>query len=600
MDDEFVVETQHDRRAEFRPACADQDRPGLEELGGRTLDHRVPTEPTTGGGPVAAVAIRVLAVAGRHGDASSAERAQVGAALRRRVGVSQVSHRHRVLALEPGQGLGAAPGGRSVHRTEHGELRECAIGAELSGHTLVHVVVVGGVGERVVPRDRGEHAWFDLPEVGAHEHVALLGDDGGTELSRHVVQARRRRHPARRSVRPRPVAAQTTVGAEVLVDPEVAERGADALGPTPREERGDDGMPVDHPLESPRSCVGHLDAGAAQERPDRVRAAQVDAVGDGEVGEHLGVALGQTPHLVLDRERPRADEARDDPLGGGPVHREAVTFEFGAEDLRRRLRHRRAPSAVRSGEGPDVLGGFAPEGGVLSTLALDGELGPGDHPGGRIAPRPLRPVVAEVAVGADRFVRIAVVVLLVEEVDRGAVGEPGRVESVDGGPHVGRLAAPAAVDETVDGGQVPALRRADAELEEPSGRLLRPPDPARSDAFDEPVENLAHVVGRHEPRRSVDGRPGGAERRVDREPDERSGSEVVERLAHRPILAAARRSGPVTGIDVVDDRSRSGRVRPMTGHATAHQSSLDADGRRRPTPRRRGPALVRARSDLLA
>ena len=79
--------------------------------------------------------------------------------------------------------------------------------------------LAAGRGQRVVARHRREHPGLDLAEVGAHEHVARLGDDARAQVGGHVVQPGRRRHPPGGAVRARPLAAEAAVGADVLVEP---------------------------------------------------------------------------------------------------------------------------------------------------------------------------------------------------------------------------------------------------------------------------------------------------------------------------------------------------------------------------------------------
>ena len=132
-----------------------------------------------------------------------------------------------------------------------------------------------------VARHRGQHPWLDLAEVGTDEHVPGLGHDRRTHQRRHVVQAGRRGHPAGGAVGRRPLAAQSAVVSEVLVEPAVSERGVDALGLSPREQRLDHRVRVAQRLQPPCAGVGHLDAHSPQQRLHLSRTPQVVRTPDG-------------------------------------------------------------------------------------------------------------------------------------------------------------------------------------------------------------------------------------------------------------------------------------------------------------------------------
>ncbi len=95
-------------------------------------------------------------------------------------------------------------GGLAVHRAEDCHLGDLAFDAESSGDRGVHVVGLGGGGERRITGDRGENSGFDLAEVGTDEDVAGLGDDRRAQVGGEVVEPGGRRHAAGGTVRRRP------------------------------------------------------------------------------------------------------------------------------------------------------------------------------------------------------------------------------------------------------------------------------------------------------------------------------------------------------------------------------------------------------------
>ena len=121
------------RASSDRGARPHRHRPGLEELGGRALDH----------GVAAVAAARRGASRGRRApsghrrrrsipsDQPAAVRAQRPARLSGEVGLAQVGHRDRVRRFEPAQRPRAVAGRLPVHRAEHRDLRGRAIDAEL-------------------------------------------------------------------------------------------------------------------------------------------------------------------------------------------------------------------------------------------------------------------------------------------------------------------------------------------------------------------------------------------------------------------------------------------------------------------------------------
>ncbi len=123
--------------------------------------------------------------------------------------VSEERHRGRVGALEPTERMSGLAGRGAVHRAEHRHLGDAALDAESLRDRLVEVVVGGRGDQRLVARDRGEHARFDLAEIGADEPMARVGGDRRSHLGGEVVQSGRRGHPAGRTVAAAPLADQS-------------------------------------------------------------------------------------------------------------------------------------------------------------------------------------------------------------------------------------------------------------------------------------------------------------------------------------------------------------------------------------------------------
>ena len=188
----------------------------------------------------------------------------------------EVVHRHRVGRLQPAQDLGTVASCLAVHRAEDGDLRGGAVDTELGGDRRVHVVCRRGPRQGLVPRHSGQDARLDLTEVGADEDVVRLGDDRRAEVGCEAVDTGGGRHPTGRTVRPRPLATEPAVGADMLVEPGIPIRRGGALHTPPGQQRPDDRVGVAELLEPPRPSVGDLDTDPSQQRPHLGRVTQVD------------------------------------------------------------------------------------------------------------------------------------------------------------------------------------------------------------------------------------------------------------------------------------------------------------------------------------
>ncbi|MEI2651384.1 MAG: DUF2277 domain-containing protein, partial [Microthrixaceae bacterium] len=177
--EQLVVEAQDDARAQRIALACTVSGPHLEQLRRGALHHRVAAVAAAGRGDAAQVAFAVLVRVER------AERdppAAVGAQLAARpaaasIGVVAGTSSPRGTRLEPWQHLRAVAGGLAVHRAEHRHLRRSPARRRAGGPPA-------GRGRPPRPRRRArrspdtaaEHPRFDLPEVGVHEHPAVVGD----------------------------------------------------------------------------------------------------------------------------------------------------------------------------------------------------------------------------------------------------------------------------------------------------------------------------------------------------------------------------------------------------------------------------------------
>jgi hypothetical protein len=189
----------------------------------------------------------------------------------------QVADRPRVGPLHPPERRTGGAGGLAVHRGEDGDLRGGPVTVQLRGDRGVQVVRTCRPRQRGVTGDDGQHAGFDLAQVGAHQHVAGLGGDRHPQPGGEVVQPGARGHPAGRSVGGRPRPAQPAVGADVPVEPAVAVSGGDAFGLAPVEERGHARMGVPEGLQPPGPGVGNPQPDPAEQLAYLHGVAQVDA-----------------------------------------------------------------------------------------------------------------------------------------------------------------------------------------------------------------------------------------------------------------------------------------------------------------------------------
>ncbi len=314
-----------------------------------------------------------------------------------------------------------------------------------------------------------------------------FGDNRVAHVGRHVVQTRRRGHPARGTIRSRPLAAQTAIGAYMLVEPRVTVGRAHPLRLAPREERIDERVRVAQLLEPPRARVGNLDADAPQERLHLLGASEITFHAPRRVAQHVGVAPGALGHGVCIVARPRADQRGDERLGHSSVDRQAVDRQLGAQQLRGRFStggHRGAPRVAQLGQASLLIPGREERQLRPRREVLEG-----------LRPAAVDPVGPEIAVAAGRHVGFVVAVLGVrEQVERSCFRERVDCEVMQLCPHPRRVRVPSAEDQPMDRGNVPRGGDAYAVVNEHDGSRARPHDPSRS-KFPFHVPHDVHRIG---------------------------------------------------------------------------------------------------------
>ena len=187
--------------------------------------------------------------------------------------------------------------------------------------------------------------------------------------------------------------------AEVLVQPRVAVGGGDPLRLAPVEQRADQRMRVPHLPQPPGPGVRHVDADPGQQRLHLGRAAQVDGDARGHVPQHLRVAGGPQRHRVGVAARPGADEGGQDLLRDGPVHRQPVRGQLGAEQFGGGL-----GAGRRQGHRPAVQRGQRR---LLLPGDIQGQGRPPCHPPWTVRPAAADPLRAQVPVRRHRVAGVA-------------------------------------------------------------------------------------------------------------------------------------------------------------------------------------------------
>ena len=135
----------------------------------------------------------------------------------------------------------------------------------------------------------------------------------------------------------------------------------------------------------------------------------------------------------------------------------------------------------RSGPGGRATVGQRADRHLLALLQVEGELGPAPRAVEALGPRPAQPLAAEVAVGAQGVVALAVQV----EQREAALGRVGGVQAGLGSPDRAGVVAAEAVQQAADGAEVPAGAGAHVGLDQRErGTAGRPPHPARRERLD--------------------------------------------------------------------------------------------------------------------
>ena len=184
-------------------------------------------------------------------------------------------HGHRIVRPQPCQRTGRCARGGAVHGPEHRHFGHVSFDAEGVGNRCVQVVLVGCADKTDIARHGSKHSWLDLAEIGPNQRRTRLGSHEGPHHRRQVVETGRRRHPARRTVRPGPLAAESA-RTDMLVQPTPPVGGGDAFGPAPGEECVDQRLIRTQGFHPPCPGVGEVEPLATEHGLDLRRIPKVD------------------------------------------------------------------------------------------------------------------------------------------------------------------------------------------------------------------------------------------------------------------------------------------------------------------------------------
>ena len=204
--------------------------------------------------------------------------------------------------------------------------------AEGGGNRCVQVVLLGCVDETDIARHGSKHSRLDLAEIGPNQRMTRLGSHEGSHHRRQVVEAGRRRHPARRTVRPSPLAAESA-RTDMFVEPSPPVRGGDAFGPAPGEECVDQRLVLTQGFHPPCPGVGEIEPLATEHGLDLPRVSKVDRLTRVEVSQDEVVAFGPTSILVGHAGRALARRLGDEPARLRLVDGETVRGHLCAQQL---------------------------------------------------------------------------------------------------------------------------------------------------------------------------------------------------------------------------------------------------------------------------
>ncbi len=189
----------------------------------------------------------------------------------------------------------------------------------------------------------------------------------------------------------------------------------------------------------------------------------------GKVAQHLGVPRGPQRRGLRLAARPGPDEGGQDLLRDGPVHRQPVRGELGAQQFGGRFGAgggQRQRPVLQAGQGP-----------LLEFRRLESQPGPAGDPVGPVRPAATDPGRAQMPVRPQRIAGVALV--HAEQVERAGGRHRTRVEAVQPGPHQPGIGPPAAEQQPVRRTEVPACRQPHPLGGQPRRRLARPCHPPR-------------------------------------------------------------------------------------------------------------------------
>ena len=284
-------------------------------------------------------------------------------------------------------------------------------------------------------------------------------------------------------------------------------------------------MGIPHLPQSRGPGIRHVDTHPGQQRLHLSRAAQVRGRARGRVPQDLRVSGGPLRRGVGLAARPGTDEGGQDLFRDSPVHRQAVRAQLHAEQFGGGL-----GACRRQGHRPVIQRG---QRGLLLPGEVQGQGGPACYPLRAVRPAAADPLRAQVPVRRHRVAGFAHV--HTEQVER-AVGRH-RVggQAAQPGPGPARIGPPAAEQQPVHRGDIPARGQPDPGIGQARRRLPRPQHPARPQLHVRPAD-----LGR-DTRDRPRARPGGQPKL------QRGGDDQRDEIAAAHARLAQRRHKVSTG-----------------------------------------------------
>ena len=254
------------------------------------------------------------------------------------------------------------------------DLGVAPVPAERVGQRLVEIAGAGRGGQRLVPRERGQHPRLELRGVGHHQDPAGVGHHGPPQHPRDLQRAAAPGRPA-----PGHHAADHVLGVEPAAGHPLLQPGPAVRGVQPGEFlvlQQQRGGRVVHLAQHVRAGGGHPDAVGGQ-RPQHLRGRVGVHRAAAERGRDLGRQDGQA-RRAQPGQRPAAEHAGQQRRVHVGAPGQPVAAHLGGHQAGRGLRGReqREPARVLVGRDPPQLVGMHREQGVQRRLrAGEGRVG---------------------------------------------------------------------------------------------------------------------------------------------------------------------------------------------------------------------------------